>query len=951
MNIRSASSGNFIYKNTLGNVDITGINIQCIKLIKNKLWIGTFNKGIYVYDMIQNKTKHYLAGTKEGALPSNDIFSIFEDSRGNIWIGSSSGLYRYDLNTRKFIALAKFNNLFISDIKEDTFGNLWIATYNKGAVRYNYKRDDFRIYRYSKLNTTTICYDRITYIFKDNRGQLWFASEDGGMCLYNPKADTFERFDTSNGLPSNSIYCIQQDNNNMIWLSTSNGIATFNPNTKKIIALYGVSNDLPTKQFNYAAGIKNSEGHILFGSIMGYVELVPERLKTHTGNKPVILTGFSVYESGEILSNDEILTGNIDRLRKIILNYKQNTFTINFSTLDFANEGKGFYKYMLDGYDKVWNYISNDNKVIYRNVQPGKYTFRILHLNSWSDKKGEETKIQIIIHPPFWSSWWAYCIYVITIAIILWLILKKIQNYRKVQRQQRIRQQEIEQEERLYQEKINFFISIAHEIRTPVTLINAPLEQLLNTTPSKKDLDKNLYTIRRNTERLQNLINQLLDFKKVEAESFRLQMKVVNMKKLLQSMITRFNPTTVSLSKKIDFECDEETVLAQVDEEAITKIISNLLTNAIKYGEKYIKVSLASNISTNNMCISVRNDGEIIPEEMRDKIFEAFVQIKDKSHIAQGTGLGLALTKSLVNLHSGTIRIDDKADDNCFIVEIPLNIDSSIYCKDGVLEEEKLNKMSLQPETVRKNTLLIVEDDLEMRTFLSDQLSMKYNIIEAENGKVALEMVKKIKINIILSDVVMPEMTGLELCSEIKSNISTCNIPIILLTAKATLIDKIEGLEKGADSYIEKPFSMKHLIVQIDTLIANQKKVRQNFADAPLRVFNDISTNDKDREFIDSITNIIVNFMHEEDFSVDSLADHLNMSRSKLHRKIKIITGQTPNELIRIVRMNKAAEFLASGNYRISEVCTKIGVQSLSHFTKSFVKQFGILPKDFVKEV
>lgn len=950
LDIRLASTGEFRHVTSLGGLDISGINIQCLCIIDGSLWIATFNKGIYVYDISGKKSRHYTNGKSAGTLPNNDIFSIYGDKGGNIWIGSSTGLYRFDKDREKFVVQTRFSNFFVSDITEDSAGNLWIATYNNGAIRYNCQTDYFKIYRYSPSNPRSICYDRITYIFRDSKHRIWLASEDGGMCLYHPSTETFERFDTSSGLPSNSIYCIQQDNDNMLWLSTNNGLATFNPDTKTTTAIYGVANGLPTKQFNYTSGIKNDNGNILFGSIMGYVELQPEKLSVLSSVKPVVLTGFNIFNKESVTADSDILKSNIIYAKEINLNYKQSTFTINFSTLDYANESKGIYKYMLEGFDMQWNYVTDANKVSYHNIPPGRYTFKVLHMNGWNDTNDDATSITIFVHPPFWRSWTAYIIYFFIATSIGFVLWKKVSNNRRAKERQRIRQQQIEQEERLYKEKINFFISIAHEIRTPVTLIKAPLEHLLSITPSKKELEKNLSIIGRNTERLQNLINQLLDFRKVEAGSFRLQMKVVNMTELVKTVLCRFEPTAQQHGIRIFFDCDSQSLFAQVDEEAMTKIVSNLLTNAIKYGKSYINIMLTKSEDAQTLKLSVSNDGERIPKDMNEKIFDAFVQVDHKSQIAQGTGLGLALTKSLVSLHSGTIFYDESSADNRFVVEIPINISQPNESKTTDIDSSTQKRSNLEIISVRKSTIMLVEDDIDLRTYISEQLCYFFNVIEAENGKIALDNIKPNDVSLVVSDIVMPEMSGLELCAALKTNLSTCDIPVILLTAKATLTDKIEGLENGADAYIEKPFSMNHLVTQIESLLNNRKKMRQNFANDPLHAFNDISQESPDRRFIDSITKITLANLQDEDFTVDTIAEHLSMSRSSFHRKVKSVTGQTPNELIRIIRMNKAAELLASGGYRISEVCDKVGIQSLSHFSKTFQKQFGVLPKDFAKD-
>lgn len=941
-------TGEFVHVTQLAQEPIDKINIQCLRIIDNKLWIGTFTTGIYCYDLQKKNCAHYTSPNYP--LPNNDIFAIYADSDGGIWIGTSGGLCRFDSQTSTFLPIKSFNSFFVSDICQDNHGNLWVTTYNKGVVRFNYKRGDFRLFRYSPNNPTSLCFNRITCVFLDSKNRIWFASEDGGMCLYNERTETFERFDISNGLPSNSIYCIQEDNNQLLWLATGNGIATFNPSTKKVTSLFGVYNGLPTRQFNYNAGIRNSDGNILFGSINGYVEFTPDSLYVSKQHKQVALTGFAIT-SGK---SDKVpaIDPNVGYVDIIRLSHDQNTFSISFSTLDYANEGKGMYAYKLEGFDKQWNYLSYGNKVSYHNIPAGNYLFKVRYVSGLDDNKDSEaTTLKIIVRPPFWRSWWAYSLYIILITIFGIIFWKRLSRKRQERMLQRQKQQEKEQQERLYQEKINFFISIAHEVRTPVTLIKAPLEQLQKGCSSQKEIDENLSIISRNTERLQNLINQLLDFRKVEAESFQLHMKVVNVGELLKSVLERFTPTATLKNMKVECSIPTEQIMARVDEEALIKIISNLFNNAIKYGKTYIKVKLDYNSTARLFRITVSNDGELIPADMRSKVFEAFVQVDRPAQVTQGTGLGLALTKSLVDLHSGTITIDANANDNTFVVEIPDNMNEETERVETTSSiatiEEPTPTTTLLPE--KTHTILVAEDDPDLRSYLAKQLGKRYKVVAVDNGRKALETVKNQDVSLIVSDVVMPEMTGLELCSIIKSDVANSDIPIILLTAKATLTDKIEGLEKGADAYIEKPFSMSHLTAQIDSLMDNRLKTLQSFAADPLPAYADIKGDESERKFMKNVIQIILNNLTDESFNVDTMADLMNMSRSSLHRKIKNISGHTPNELMRIVRMNKAAELLASGNYRINEVCEKIGIQSLSYFSKTFQKQFGVLPKDYVK--
>lgn len=506
-----------------------------------------------------------------------------------------------------------------------------------------------------------------------------------------------------------------------------------------------------------------------------------------------------------------------------------------------------------------------------------------------------------------------------------------------------------QQEKEIYAAKIDFFTNVAHEIRTPLTLIKCPLDNVLKEQNLSDSVKEDLKIMSQNTDRLLNLTNQLLDFRKIETKGFNLTFVEKNISEIVKECYLRF--TTLVKQKNLNFKLDlpEEDVYASVDKEAITKIISNLFINAIKYGETYIEVVLLRDKATHTFCLKVTNDGEIVPIKMRENIFEAFVQYKGKEKIMVGTGIGLALSRSLAELHHGTLIMEDSVAYNCFCLSLPIEQENIIPLVDLQKDYRDISEEipEQQGSELSRVSLLIVEDNLEMQNFILRQLVSTYHVLRAGNGKEALDILNHHSVNLIISDVMMSEMDGIELCNRVKADLNYSHIPVILLTAKTNLQSKIEGIKAGADAYIEKPFSVEYLKVNVAALLESREKLRRTFVNSPFVLSDTVALTKADDAFLKALNEVVISNMKEPEFCLDDMASMLNMSRSSLNRKIKGLLGLTPNDYIRLERLKKAAILLKEGECKINEVCYMVGFNTPSYFTKCFQKQFGILPKDF----
>lgn len=625
--------------------------------------------------------------------------------------------------------------------------------------------------------------------------------------------------------------------------------------------------------------------------------------------------------------------------------------------MGYSTSGTNQLQYKLEGFDKEWYTTDSNNPVAtYTNLKPGSYTFSVKSSNYQGEWNGETKSIRVQIHPPFWKSTWAYILYIIVTS---GLIIYSIYRFRKrmIDKQKlQFERLESEKEKELYHAKIDFFTNIAHEIRTPLTLIKGPLENILKKNDlNEKEVKENLNIMEQNTLRLLNLTNQLLDFRKTETKGFSLNFMTYNISEILKETYNRFLPTAKQNYLEFNLQLPEKDFYAPVDKEALTKILSNLFNNAVKYAQSNIiaQLDIQPESNPNMFMITVSNDGTLIPKDMEEDIFKPFVQIKntDNGQRTAGTGIGLPLARSLAELHKGKLYLKNE-DQICFCVELPITQENVIQLSKHYIEDSpNIPDRHLATTPENQNTILVIDDDPEILSFVSKQLQNTYKIITATNGKEALDILETESVNLIVSDVMMPEIDGFELCKRLKNNINYSHIPIILLTARATLQSKIEGIELGADAYIEKPFSTEYLLVKIATLLTNLEKLRKAFTSSPFVEARTIALSNADEKFLDKLTETIKKNISEPEFNVDILASEMNMSRSSLHRKIKSIAQITPNEYIQLERLKTAAQLLQSGNYKINERCYIVGFNSSSYFAKCFQKQFGVLPKEFCSSI
>ena len=926
-------------------------NIHGLCMDGSHLWVGTFSKGLRVIDTRTGVIlRTYTEGHTPHSLNDNSIFSICRTSAGEIYLGTLFGLLRYNRTQDNFDRIPELNGKFVYDIKEDSYGNLWLATYANGAYCYDVSVRRWKNYVFDAEDEKSLPYDKVLSVFEDSYRQIWLTTQGGGFCLFHPDTETFTRYGLKDGLPNDVVYQIVEDDDRFLWLTTNNGLVRFDPKTMEM-KVFSTANGLPTNQFNYRSGFKDEAGNIYLGSINGFVAFDPRTFAENRQVPAVAITDFLLFNKEvPVGETDSPLKSSITFSDKVVLTADQNSFSFRIAALSYQAPRMNKLMYKLEGFDEGWLTIGESPLVTYSNLGYGDYVFKVKASNSDGVWNEQETSLHLSILPPFYLSGWAYCFYVLFFmgCLVCVIFYFKRRNYRKQHRQMEMLEQEKERE--VYHAKIDFFTNVAHEIRTPLTLIKGPLENIILKKEVDSETKEDLYIMKQNTERLLNLTNQLLDFRKTETRGFRLNFTECDVVAVLRETYLRF--TSLAKQKGLDFilELPQECFMADVNQEALTKIISNLLNNGVKYASTYLRISL----ETDEKVFHIRtfNDGEMIPDTMKEEIFKPFVRLDKEDEVTTGTGIGLALSRSLAELHQGSLMMEKGEEVNCFCLTLPVNQDSTITLSAENVSQVEENSCGWEQEETdtkeKKPMILVVEDNPDMLAFIRKQLTTEYSVLTAMNGIEALAVLDNHYVNLVVSDVMMPQMDGFELCKTIKSDLSYSHIPVVLLTAKTNIQSKIEGLELGADAYIEKPFSVEYLLANISSLIHNREKLRQTFAKSPFVAANTMALTKADEEFIWKLNDIIQANLHNPEFSMEDMADALKMSRSSFYRKIKGVLDLSPNEYLRLERLKQAAQLLKEGKSRVNEICYTVGFNSPSYFSKCFLKQFGVLPKDFI---
>lgn len=916
-------------------------NLHALCMVDKDLWIGTYGDGIQILNIQTGAIKNY---SISNGLDENSIYSIFKDSQGQIWTGSMNGICQYDAQKQHFTPI-KYLEALVIEITEDAKGNLWIATQGKGLFRYSpQKNKEWKKYGLEKgFNSLTVNH---LCINKDN--EIWAATSEG-LYLYNPLKDIFTYQPLR--LPNECITAILEGED-CLWLTTAKGLVKYTPSTQET-QIFTKSDGLQSEAFIMASALKTRNGEFYIGSINGFNTFYPHQLKLNTQKPNVVLTSLEIFNQKIDTQKDGTLPEAIDHLKEIHLSYKDNVITLNYAALSYCTPQKNQYAYMLEGFDKGWNYVGSQHSTTYTNLPAGTYTFRVKASNNDNIWNEEGTSIRIIVHPPFYLSLPFKIGYVLLFLLALGLLLRYVIRRSEKKHAKAIDELNSKKEIEIHEAKINFFTMIAHEIRTPVSLIIGPLEKIMQSTHIPINERQELEIIDRNSQRLLYLVNQLLDFRKVEQKEIRMKFSSQSIKELMQAVCERFSPTLQQNGVSFSVTYPDEHFHADVDKEALTKVLSNLLTNANKYTQSRIEVRFQEHPEKQTFSIEVKDNGKGMNEEELKKIFKPFYQASENK---PGTGIGLSIVKGIVEAHHGQIKVtSQQGHGSSFMITLPqkqenLSAEEEENQAGNPLPEDIIPEQNATASMSQKvlPIMLIVDDNEDMLHFLSSHFQTSYTIVTAVDGVDALNKLKEQEVALIISDWMMPNMNGIDLCKAVRNNQLTSHIPFILLTAKTDTEAKITSMNCGADAYIEKPFSLQYLEVCIKNLLELRLQLRQKFSQMPTVSINSIAANQSDKVFLEKMNHLIEENLNNEELSVDFLAEKLCISRSGLFVKIKGLANTTPNEMIQIIRLKKAASLLLENQYRINEVSYMVGFNNPSYFSKCFQKQFGMKPGEYI---
>ncbi len=935
--------------------DLPGNSVQAAFCdSKGGLWFGLFFGGILYHHPEEASGPKCFKQILPPGKTHTDIRSFSEDKQGNIWIGTSDGIYLMDRDRKVIKGYYDCENNLARCVLKDSQGQIWAGFFGGGLGLYHSDLQTVRTFttrEHFPSNT-------INALYEDSRHRLWVATGEGLVCFPSLKRHEYKVYQREKGFVNTHIQAIGEDLQGNIWVSTNKGISCLPANCDTIYN-YDHRDNLPPGSFSRGCFTRQTDGTLYFGSINGLCHFKPEQVLSKRTSPPVFITGI------EISDPLNSFKGNTTKLptdgrQGIKLEYKQNSFSIRFNIQNYALTDEVEYAYMLKGLKDTWYTISDPNNVTFRNLPPGKYQFRVktrIHNQEWS---AEYASLNIRIAPPLWLTWWAQTGYILLLLTILYTMLYAYKKRINAETLYKLEKQSHEREQELNNERLRFYTNITHELRTPLTLILGPLEDIQkgNSLPAK-DAQK-ISVIHQSAIRLLNLINQILEFRKTETQNRKLCVSRSNIIPLIQEIGLKYKELNRKAEIDIRLQIEEDELEIYADKDVLQIILDNLISNALKYTERgniTIGIRRSQRAAVNHTDIWVSDTGHGIRPETLPHIFDRYYQEGSK-HQASGTGIGLALVKNLVNLHEGEIEVESTpGSGSTFRISLltdntypnALHTDSEI--KDIGWED----KQASHEPTNDKPILLVVEDNPDICDYIADSFSYHYDVQTANNGKEGLESALKHIPDIIVSDIMMPVMDGNEMCRELKKDVRTCHIPIILLTAKDSMKDKEEGYQIGADSYLTKPFSAGLLHSRIENLLQSRRSLAQYFS-AHAVISNKAAAmtealNKLDDEFIRKINQLIEEGLASEKIDISYLSDKMCMSNSTLYRKMKALTGLSTNEYIRKARMKFAEQFLLEGKYNISEIAFKVGINNLFYFRQCFKEEYGCIPSEYLKKL
>ena len=967
------------YRNIPGSKDSSS-NYAVPAFVKDRmgdLWIASFGTGIYKLNKVTQRYEHYKCINDQDGEEHKNVWLLYEDREGDLWATTYGRglLYRLNRQSNRFEPFCQ-ERIDIFSLAEDRAGTLWAGT-SYGLSKVNKQGKAFNYYETSKP---------VRAILEDKKGRLWIGTEGIGLVLFDRvRATMGRRFTEEDGLCNNSVLNILEDDKGQLWLSTFHGLSRFDPEKKTFKNFYQ-EDGLQSNQFVYNAALRLRSGELVFGGIKGFNVFNPDGLKTRNYNPPVLITGLRINNTQVAEGSKYVTAVKEDKIESLKIPFSEAVVSVDFAALEFSAPGKILYAYYLEGWDKGWNNNGAIRTANYTRLGEGHYTLHIRATNAEEIWNPREVRLDIVVLPPWYRSWWAWAFYILVLAGAIVLYQRYRANQTKLAFEIRLAKLNAEKEraeretERLINNKekeinekrLTFFTNISHEFRTPITLIINPLKDMLRRqSPEKKADYDELNIVYRNSRRLLSLVDQLLLFRKTDTSADQLKITKLNFSRLCSDVYLAFVQQAKALKIAYSFECENEDLEIYADREKMEIILYNLVSNALKYTPGGGKVTIAITETENNAALVVSDNGYGIPKDVGDKLFERFYQVHAAGVPSKpGFGIGLYLVRHFVECHKSKISYQSEPGKGThFLVEIQKG--KAHFDEQTIFEEmaeetmfsEDLSGQELvvdsnpsgrsgEPEALisEKHAILLVDDDNQMRAYLDQVFSGKYTVYQAENGELGVELAYKYLPDIIISDVKMPGLSGIDFCKQVKNDPSISHIPMILLTAESSLEKKLEGMEGGADDYIVKPFEKDLLMAKVASLLKNRTNLQHYFYNEITLRENPFKISAEYKEFLEKCIAVVEKYLDDEDFSVKTLASELNISHSNLYKKVKSISGQTVNAFIRFIRLRKAAEILIHTNVNVNEAASGVGFTSPKYFREQFAKLFGMNPSEYIKK-
>lgn len=922
---------------------VPGLNMQGLTAEGDDLWIHTFGGGVYRYDRIRHTIrKHYEVPRSSGC--------GIRTSDGQLLSGGQGNLFVLDPDQDRFVPVEPACHEFVHCLFEDSRGNLWIGTYGDGFLCRDSGGNGLA--HLTVASDRGLTADRITSFYEDSRHRIWITTEGGGLCYTEPDPNLsnlrLHSLTRADGFTNNVTCAVAEDEDGVLWVSTTRGIVHIDGETLRIRGFIQDRQQIMGAQFSYGASHMTRSGYIFMGNTQGLAVFSPSKIKKAAQDHALFITNIEASNAERTvrLHEDGRSTLRTNRIR--IKSRDVSLLSISFAAPDYSIFRQVTYAWTLRrGAREFLSAPSTaENNASFSGLRPGRYIFDVAIVGSDAPEARQSLELDIEA-PALWSKT-AKIIYLVLFVSLLALFLRELEMKRRRDRARHLSKMENQKQKEIYDAKINFFTNITHEIRTPLTLIKMPLDKLIEERNYTPESEKDLLTIQANTDRLLSLTNQLLDLRKMEQN----EIKPVFLKEDLCAIVRKscryFEQMAEEQKITLREDIPDQPFVVMCARDAVEKIISNLLSNAVKYTQDRIELSLKPSADGKTAILRVDSNGAMIPARESEKIFEVFYQVGEERK-SKGTGLGLAFARTLAGLHNGKLYLDTAVRNrNSFVLELPVEQAEQIRMENKQPEAKERRNPDFDSS---RHTLLLVEDSAEMRAYLAGELSDEYNIVTAANGQDAVEKLQEERIDLVVSDIMMPLMDGCQLCNYIKTNMEYSHLPVLLLTAAVGMETRLQTLEVGADGYIEKPFPIALLRANIASLFKNRDIAYKQFTDSPLTHFNSVNSSKMDEEFMEKLHGIVMKHMAEQDLSIETLTTLIGTSKSTLYRKVKANTGLNINEYIRLCRLKQAAEMLSSQKYRVNEVAYMVGFSSPSYFATSFQKQFNISPSAFVKNL